>query len=47
MKIVDLSVPISNNKSEPMHIKIKRRTHISGAKEMAKNAQVKPHKGVI
>lgn len=46
MKIVDLSVPISNNKSEPMHIKIKRRTHTRGAKEMAKNAQIKPHKGI-
>lgn len=45
MRIVDLSVPIMNNKSEPMHIKVKRRTHTRGAKEMAKNAQIKPYHG--
>lgn len=46
MKMVDLSVPICNNKSEPMHIKIKRKTHIQGAKEMARNAQIKPFHGL-
>lgn len=46
MQLIDLSAPICNNQSEPMRIKINRKTHSSGAKEMAKNAHIKPYKGM-
>ena len=46
MKLIDLSVSIANSFSEPMKIKIHRKNHKKGAKEMARNAQVKPYKGI-
>lgn len=46
MKIIDLSVPICNNPSEPMRIKVQRKDHEKGAVEMARNAQTKPFSGI-
>ena len=46
MRMIDLSVPICNNISEPMLMKVNRKDHKKGAAEMARNAQVKPFKGM-
>lgn len=46
MKIIDLSVNIANSPSEPMKVILHRKNHQQGAQEMAKNAQIKPHKGI-
>lgn len=46
MRIIDLSVPICNNKSEPMRVVINRKSHSYGAKEMVRNAHIKPYHGI-